>query len=246
MVLIVLSSGSKGNGYLLTNGKSTLVIEAGVPLSEVKKALEFDMRSIRGVLISHSHGDHFKYVSDYLKAGINVYCSQGTAMFTKDRFHHRLFTCLPEIQFIVGDFTVMPFDVQHDAEQPFGFLINHPETGNILFLTDSYFSEYRFARLNQVIIEINYDPEILDYNIESGRVNSAVRNRIITAHMGIGTAIDLLKINDLTQVNNIVLIHLSDVNSNAKDFQRRIEVVTGKTVTIADKGVEIELNKTPF
>lgn len=146
----------------------------------------------------------------------------------------------------IGEFKIKAFDVEHDAEQPYGFLINHPDSGNILFLTDSYFSEYKFHNLNQVILEINYSNDILDNNINTGKLNPMVRNRIITSHMGIETGIELLKANDLSLVNNIVLIHLSDGNSHAENFRKEIEAVTGKTVSVADKGVEINIDKTPF
>ena len=100
--------------------------------------------------------------------------------------------------------------------------------------------------LNNIIMEVNYDLDILDANINAGLLHPSVRNRIITSHMAIHTAIDLLGANDLTEVNNIILIHLSDGNSNSDKFKSMVESVTGKTVTIADAGIEININKTPF
>ena len=41
MKLKVISTGSKGNCYILKNETSALVIEAGVNFSEVKKAINF-------------------------------------------------------------------------------------------------------------------------------------------------------------------------------------------------------------
>jgi len=72
MRFITLGSSSAGNGYLLraSNGE-TLIIEAGVKLSEVKKALDFDMSKIVGCIVSHQHKDHSGYLYDYQKAGIN-------------------------------------------------------------------------------------------------------------------------------------------------------------------------------
>ena len=55
-VLKVLGSGSSGNGYLLTNGKETLILETGVKFIECKKALNFDLSSIVGAIVSHEHG----------------------------------------------------------------------------------------------------------------------------------------------------------------------------------------------
>jgi phosphoribosyl 1,2-cyclic phosphodiesterase len=240
MKLICLGSSSKGNSYLLDNGSQTLVIEAGVRLAEVKKALDFNISRIVGCVISHEHADHARYVGEFLKYGIDVYCSQGTALnFPKS---HRLHKVPSGVIFNVGDFKILPFSVEHDANDPFGFLINHPETGNILFLTDSYYSEFKFKNLNQIILEINYDIEIMN----TRGLHPKIKNRIITSHMSLETAKELLRANDLSKVNNIVLIHLSDGNSHAERFKQEIEDLTGKTVTVADTGTEINLNLTPF
>lgn len=57
MKLKCVSSGSQGNCYILTdsNGKS-LILDCGVPIMEIKKGLNWNIRGISGVIISHSHG----------------------------------------------------------------------------------------------------------------------------------------------------------------------------------------------
>ncbi len=50
----------------------------------------------------------------------------------------------------------------------------------------------------------------------------------------------------IESINNIVLIHLSDSNSNADQFQKNISNVTGKQVHIAKPGLNISFNKNPF
>jgi phosphoribosyl 1,2-cyclic phosphodiesterase len=244
MKLKVLGSSSKGNLYIMESESQVLLIEAGIRLSEVKKAIGFDVSKIVGCLVSHEHGDHAAYINDFTKATIDVYCSRGTAI--NFNVHHRLHKIYAGSLVQIGEFKVLPFDVRHDAAEPFGFLINHPESGNILFLTDSFYSEFTFKDLNNIILEVNYDKEILEANIQSGRLNKKIKNRIITSHMSLDTAKELLAANDLTKVNNIILIHLSDGNSNAVSFKREIEQAIGKTVTVADCGTEILLNKTPF
>ena len=72
MRLSVLASSSSGNGYLLHNKGEALILECGVRFSTVKKALDFNTRIINGALVSHSHGDHSKYLKSYLDAGITV------------------------------------------------------------------------------------------------------------------------------------------------------------------------------
>lgn len=245
MKLSILGSSSKGNAYILHNESTALVIEAGVVLSELRKALDWNISKIVGCIATHIHSDHFGKAHEYIKAGIDVYASKETIELSGLN-HHRLQIIKAGEKFSLGEFTILPFETIHDAPGSLGFLINHAETGNILFLTDSYFSEYKFANLNNILVEANYDEEILEANVSSGRLNNSVRHRIITSHMGIGTCLDLLSANDLSKVNKIILLHLSDWNSNAIDFRDKVKMQTGCDVVVADAGMEVEFNKTPF
>lgn len=248
MKLKIINSGSSGNCYLLqaSNG-STLIIECGVRMTDIKKALDFDLKKVVGVLISHEHNDHCKAVKDVMSAGVNVYASAGTIEAMQiSNYTHRIFRIERMNTYTIGDFKVMPFDVKHDAKEPFGFLINHTDCGNVLFITDTYYVPHTFKNLNNIIIEANYDKEIVAQRIADENIHGKVRDRVIESHMSIDTCLDLLKSNDLSKINNIVLIHLSDGNSNAADFKKRAEELTGKTVTVAEKGIEIDFDKTPF
>lgn len=141
-----------------------------------------------------------------------------------------------------GNFKIIPFNVAHDSAEPFGYFINHPDMGNLVFITDTYYIPNRFDKLNNLLVEANYDKAILKENVDSGRLHPKVRNRVIKSHMEIETTIEFLKANNLTQVNNIVLIHLSNNNSNATDFKRKVEAATGKNVHIAGKGLNINFS----
>ena len=55
MILKVLGSSSRGNGYILETDKEALVLEGGVSLTQVKKAMDFNTSKIVGVCISHEH-----------------------------------------------------------------------------------------------------------------------------------------------------------------------------------------------
>ena len=97
-----------------------------------------------------------------------------------------------------------------------------------------------------MLIEANYRLDILERNIAEGRIPKALRDRTLQSHMSFDTCRDALLSNDLKAVNNIVLIHLSDGNSNAVEFREGIHQATGKTVHIAEKGMILNFNKTPF
>ena len=248
MQLKVLGSGSKGNCYLLDNGKECLVIECGIPFKEVQKAVNFDIKRIKGAIVSHEHGDHAKYVEKFIEARVPVWMSKGTSHEVLKKFKTFLLPMIAESthKFKIGNFTIIPFDTEHDSAEPFGFLIHHPECGTVLFATDTYYLKYKFSGLNQIMIECNYRWDIINANVESGKLHPALMARTIKSHCSFETCCEILEANDLTNVNNIVLIHLSDGNANPIEFQNDIQKLTTKTTTVARSGLVLDFNKSPF
>jgi phosphoribosyl 1,2-cyclic phosphodiesterase len=113
--------------------------------------------------------------------------------------------------------------------------------GKLLYITDSYYCKYRFKGLNHIMIEANYSKEILNENLYNDNTALPVRDRVVESHMSLETCKEFLQANDLSQVKDIALIHLSDSNSDAERFKREVEGLTGKPTYIASKGLEIEL-----
>lgn len=250
MVLCVLGSSSSGNAYVLQNAGEALLIEAGINFKKVVAALEGNISKVVGCLITHEHGDHAGRINEVLNAVIPVYATRGTIDATnitsewkpreleRDGESYKVQT--------LGRFKVIPFATKHDCAEPVGFYIWHPETGGILFATDTYYLPNTFKGLNNVLIECNYDPEIIDRNVEEGRLIPVLRERVRESHLSIDTCIDALKANNLKAVNNIVLIHLSNGNGDPVAFKERVYRATGKRVHIATPGLTINFNKTPF
>lgn len=246
MKLHVIGTGSKGNAYLLkASDGQMLLIECGVRPALIKQAIGFEPGKVEACLISHGHLDHASGMTDVAKMGIKVYATNGT--FKERGFFHHKATCIyAGLSFNVGYFRVIPFDVQHDALEPVGFLIHHPECGKLLFITDTFYVRHKFKALNNIIIEANYCEKIIEQKLGIESDRRFLRDRILQSHFSLQNCLELLKANDLSQVNNVVLIHLSDSNSDEKRFKREVEELTGKTVTVASNGLEIELNKQPF
>lgn len=240
MKLKVLASGSKGNCYLLQLKYETLILECGIRFREIVEGLDFNLENVVGCLVTHEHKDHSKSIEDLNKNGIDVYASKGT-FESLGIEHHRAKVIESEKLFKVGNFTIMPFQAKHDAKEPLGFLINHKEIGNLLFITDSYYCEYNFNNLNHILIECNYSKNILDENIENGVIPVSLRNRIVKSHFELNNVIDFLKSNDLSQVKNLLLIHLSSSNSDSDYFIQETAKATGLFIEVAKKGLEIYL-----
>lgn len=202
------------------------------------------MNKVVGALCTHEHKDHSFALSDALNAGIKVVSSRGTAKAC-GLDHHRFNFLSHGQKTKLGNFEIMAFDVLHDCVEPINFLIRHPETGLIAFITDTYYVPNVFPGLNNIIIEANYCQKIIDKKLlESGM--KFLRDRVIRSHMNIETCKKFLLANDLSAVNNIVLVHLSDSNSNAIEFQKTIENATQKNVSVADDGLVLNFNKYPF
>jgi phosphoribosyl 1,2-cyclic phosphodiesterase len=245
MVLKVLGSSSAGNCYILENDSEALILEAGMKFAEVQRALDFNINKIVGCLITHEHKDHAGHILSFPRF-IDVFCSKGTADNADIGEKLNVHIVSEKQPFKSGTFRIIPFAAKHDAAEPLGFFINHPETGNVLFATDTYYLPCTFAGLNNILIEANYRLDILERNISAGHIPVAMCKRILQSHFSYEHCLQALHANDLRAVNNIVLIHLSDGNSNAEEFRTGIKAATGKTVHVAEKGMEILFNKTPF
>jgi phosphoribosyl 1,2-cyclic phosphodiesterase len=246
MKLKIVGSNSAGNCYIMEgeNGEA-LLIECGLRFKKIIQALKYDIRYVAGCLITHSHGDHCFAVNDVLAKGIKVWATAGEhkAMGTVGHHNARISQYVP---FEVGSFDVVAFKVVHDTPEPVGYLIRHDECGTVLFLTDTVYSPYKFSGLVNVIVEANYCQTVLDRRLAAGENPKFLHDRVIESHMSIAHCKDLLRANDLTHVNNIVLIHLSDGNSDACRFKKEVQDITGKNVHIAEAGMEITFNRTPF
>lgn len=246
MKLKIIGTGSKGNAYVLENEHEALLIEAGVNIKEIKQALDFDYSKVVGCIVTHEHLDHCKSANDLMRLGIDVYTGAKTHQKINGDVIHRAMPIASRETIKLGNFRIMAFDVKHDAAQPLGFLIEHPDCGKVLFLTDTYYCKYTFPGLNNIIIEANYSKEIIDKKYGPDSDKEFLRNRILKSHFSLANCKDMLKANDLRQVNNIVLIHLSDSNSDEKQFQKEVYELTYKNVHVASNGMVIPFYKTPF
>lgn len=232
MDIRVLASGSTGNGYVVSDGVSSILIECGIPAKQIKQKLNYDLSDIAGCIVSHGHQDHCKAWRDIAKLGIDLYMSKGTADFIQAG-GHRVNVIRAKHQFHLDTFIVLPFDVQHDIPEPLGFMIYSTITNEkLLFITDSYYCKYNFPNMNYIMVECNYAPDILQRNIDEGKVHEAMRNRLIESHFSLPNVKKFLQANDLSKVEEIYLIHLSSANSDKDRFKREIQELTGKVVIV--------------
>jgi phosphoribosyl 1,2-cyclic phosphodiesterase len=250
----VIGTGSTGNCYLLQSDTEILIIEAGVKYKKVKQAIDFQVSKIVGLLVSHSHADHAGYVKEYTREGIKVYTTPETIHQTLNPSFGVVcdYVALPfgvvcdyiaspltsGTAFHLGNFHILPFDLAHDVPC-LGFLINHPDCGNTLFITDTHYSPYTFNNLTNIIIEANYSDEIINENLATGKINATYYERVLRSHLSFENMQTFLHANDLTKVKNIILIHLSDANSDSHHYQTTLQAHLGIPTHIAQPGLTI-------
>lgn len=239
MKLKILGSGSSGNCYILENDNEALIIEAGLPFMEVKKALNFNIMKIKAVLITHLHSDHHFYWFQYVRAGIPVFEPfklEGASL----RFDNS--------QFIIQAFENRDrsgrwlHNNSDGSECPcYGFYITHPEMGSLVYASDTEYIKYRFKGLNHILCEANYDMQFVD------RDEPNYEHRL-RGHMSLDTALKFISTNDNPALRNVVLIHLSDKSGDPALFKQKTEetVKYGANVYIAEKGLEVDMNLCPF
>ena len=227
-------SSSSGNCYHITDGKTELLLEAGIRFTDIRKALEFRVSRLAGVLVTHNHGDHIKAAADLAKAGINIYSSPETFR-AANLSGHRFKPVKAMEQFTVGTWTVLPFPVEHDAEDPYGYLLANQDGDKLCFITDSFYCRYTFSGLTHLMLECNYSLRILDQNIAAGRVHPSMRPRLLRSHFSLENVLDFLRANNLSKLHEVHLMHLSDSNSNEEMFKREVQKVVGKPVYVCGR-----------
>lgn len=243
MELRVVSSGSKGNSYILTNTKESLLIEKGVSIKAIKKALDYNVSSVQSCLISHRHKDHCYNVDEVNLLGIPVYSNEETQGFLLETFKD----CINGIQenkpIMIGKFMTVPFYLPHDDVPNFGYLIEHIEMGRLLFMTDYEYCPFVFKsfEIEHMLIECNYIDKYVDRD-------SAKYKHVLRGHAGLDTVLDFIKANQTNNLQNIILCHLSDENSNEEEILQAVREVVSPSVNvlIANKNVVVKVNKYPF
>lgn len=229
-----LASSSRGNAHHITDGHTPLLLDCGLSLKTLRRLLEFGVSDIAGCLVTHEHSDHSLAAKDLAKAGVDVYMSHGTAE-ALGLSGHRIQVVEPRKQFRVGTWTILPFDVEHDAKEPLGFLLANRAGDKALYATDTFYIRYKFEGLTHVLVECNYAEDILQANVEAGLVQEPVKNRLRESHFSLANVKEVLKANDLSKVEQIWLLHLSDINSDEARFKREIEDLTGRPTLVAPK-----------
>ena len=237
MKLKCIATGSSGNCYTLTsNSGETIILDCGIPIKEIKKGLDWNIRNVVGCIVSHTHSDHSKSVKDLGDMGIPV-CKPYEALLMNQFLANSYFTVRTfDLTTVDGRWTHTNAD---GSECPcYGFLITHPEMGRMVYATDTELIKWRFKGINHILLGVNYDKDLID-NEDSAKVNHVYRG-----HMSIDTACDFVKANNSKDLQNVIMCHLSKNNADKDLFIDKMKsAVPNANVDVAERNKEWVLRK---
>jgi phosphoribosyl 1,2-cyclic phosphodiesterase len=236
MKLNILATGSAGNLYTLTDGKTSVIIEAGLNISSIKRLLNFRLTDNKVCLLTHEHVDHARGAEAVSKY-IPVVATKGTLDNIKDsKLFNRIEMAYRQSLYF-DTLKVTPFETIHNAQEPCGYLIKSLMSGkHMVFVTDSQVIPYQFDDISYLACECNYDRDILEANVDKGVIDEPQYRKIVSNHLSLDTIIEVLKGYD--KLEALYLLHGSDRNLDRDKMIRDIrEVYKGK---LYDKTGEIK------
>ena len=238
MKMRTIGSSSKGNGYLLEDNKGEqLLIEAGCRLRDYQEVGHAKISRVQGMIVSHEHGDHAKYVRDFTRVGIDVLST--ASLKEKNKFgvtageHGKSYR--------YGDYTVTPIAVEHDVEC-FAYLVHHKDMGTLFFATDCWNLHQVIKGVTHFLIEANYSDCVLDNAVVIGKTLPSLADRVRLSHMSLEHCVEYLRMCEAEKTaRTITLIHASERHLDKEEAKRRVEETFGVATWIAEKGLEVEL-----
>lgn len=216
-----LYSGSSGNSTFIEHNNTRILIDAGVSLLKITKALAslgVTVDMIDAILITHEHSDHTKGLTNLCKKfDTPIYANTKTwdkmSVLKLPEYSHIPFT--PNESFTIGDLTIFPFSIPHDAADPCGFNVFADDkkitvATDIGHITNEIYKN--FEKSDVLLLESNYDPNTLQY----GHYPYSLKKRITSdvGHLSNESASKVIKrLYDEAGVSNIILGHLSKENN---------------------------------
>ena len=218
----MLSSGSSGNVAYVENDHDAVLLDAGISykkLSLLSEEMAVSLRKVRGILVTHEHGDHSKSAGVIArKLGVPILTTGGTW----DRIRARAGK-LPNDgirihrageSFVLASFMVETFALSHDAHEPCGYMVGS-DGRKVAFVTDTgLVSEELRGRLREcagLVLEANHDEQML----KTGPYPYHLKKRILgeKGHLSNRYCRDLLLQVMGEKTRAVTLAHLSEENN---------------------------------
>ena len=240
--ITVLASGSKGNCTLISSSGTRLLVDAGLSCRELLRRLVLCGEStsdIDAILITHEHSDHVGGLNVLAKRlKIPVYMTEATHdayhKFARDSAGNRirlerLELFHPGHVFNIGDVSVTPFTIPHDAVDPVGFTFRS-EGVKVGVCTDLGYMpasvRHHIQGCQVLMIESNHDLEML----RGGPYPWAVKQRVMSrvGHLSNDALADFLTTDYDGGAEYVILAHLSEQNNHPEIARMTAERALGE------------------
>ena len=235
MQIDVLASSSLGNAYIVSDGVTSILLDAGIPYKELQAKSDFKVNEVAACCLSHSHLDHSRAVKDLLKGAIDVYALPETLEALDVLDHHRTHIVKPMESFTVNTFEIMPITMHHDCPCV-GYMVYSENTKERLFFaTDTYKITVNPQGVDYLIFEINYQKEIVNNLVNEGKMEASIRARLLFSHFELSKALKWLKRIDKSRLKRIYVAHLSNGHAHAEQIKQAVIEATGVPTTICEQ-----------
>ena len=224
MKLITLSTGSKGNCYILksTNGKFC-ILDCGMHLKDITSNGEFSsFTNLDFVFCSHEHKDHSLSMKDFENSGCEI-ISYNNANIEK--------------AFEIGQWKIKLFHVKHNCLNYGAIIHDTIEKKTLCYVTD--FTEIpKIKNINHWLYEINYDEFTVDKLIDTQDISKLHVANNIKYHNSLENAETYFK-NLENKPKLIVACHMSLIGGLKENIMRKMKKHCDKIV-VAKKNLVVE------
>jgi len=213
-----LGSGSRGNGTLIEDEDTCILVDLGFTLKDTVRRLQRLGRQpedIAAVLVTHEHADHIHGVAAFArKYGTPVFLTPGT--YNPDRMG-----VIPQLNkvnchrpFRVQSMGIEPIPVPHDAREPCQYILSSGGR-KVGILTDlghiTPFVETQYAACDALLLECNHDVDML----MNGPYSWPLKQRVggIHGHLSNEQAAGLLDKVELSRLQHLIVCHISEQNN---------------------------------
>ncbi len=240
MTVCMLASGSRGNATYLSNGHTSILIDAGLSGKELQRRMAtkgLDPAALDAVLVSHEHTDHIQGVGVIARRfGLPVHISEATWQTARQALG-KLSDVRPFIcghPFSIGDLAIHPFSISHDAIDPAGFTIGC-SGAKVGVATDlgvaTSVVRTHLQACDALILEANHDPQMLIDGPYPWPLKQRIRGR--SGHLSNDDAALLLDTLYHDGLAHVVLAHLSEENNTPDKAKQTVEtVIDGRRTTL--------------
>jgi len=220
LAVCILASGSRGNAIFLSDGLTSILLDAGLSGIEIERRMQskgLSPQDLDAILVSHEHTDHIHGVGVLSRRfNLPVYISSKTKKMAASQlgsvYSVKEFEC--GTTFKIEGLIIHPFAVSHDADDPAGFTIyqNGIKVGiaTDLGLATSVVKEH-LKGCNLLILEANHDVTMLTNGPYPWPLKQRIRSRI--GHLSNEESKQLLKEIQHQHLEHVVLAHLSEINN---------------------------------